>query len=322
MSAIRGSLPELVARLEALDAQREALRALIAQRLNLGGAGHRAQARAPERPRAPSTSTAKLDAIGKPLRGERAREVLAMAKTHGVLESRHLVEACGIDQKAAASCLSRLSQFGKLVRVGNGRYSLPGKAAKPKADEIKWRKEVPRRAKPGPKPGTPSRQAVGPGERMAQLLLLAADLEKQGESLTAPRVAAALGITANNAQVTMAKLAREGKLRRAATGIYLLPSKAEVMAEEAESDEDGAKDTDRAVALAMSNDGVVTADAIVAAGIKHKRPLALAMLRKLHHRGRLERIAPETYATPDKAASLRALKKMERAAEKNAERAP
>ncbi len=74
----------------------------------------------------------------------------------------------------------------------------------------------------------------------------------------------------------------------------------------------------KVVAWAIANGGVITADDVVKAGIADYKPNASATLRKLHARGRLERVAPDTYATPDKAAALRAQKKSERA-EKNAE---
>lgn len=295
MSLIRGSLPELVARLEALDAQREALRAVIAQRLNLGPAASGAQARAPQRaPRPPARPAPEVKRPPQPASANflRRDEILKMAKTHGVLRSEHLAMVSGLHAKAAASRLSKMAQRGELIRVGIGRYSLP-RAGK---------------------------SVAGRGERRAQVTALGVELATKGESLTPERVAEALGVTANNAQVVMANMVSTGSLLRISKGIYALPPGGPDT-DEGEDDASG-KDTDRAVALAMQNDGVVDADAIVAAGIKRKRPLALAMLRKLHARGRLERVAPETYATPDKAASMRALKKMERAAEKNAERAP
>lgn len=299
MSGIRGSLQELVARLAALDEQREALRAVIAQRLGLAGAPRIAQATQPRVApgRVPHESQVPRDKRALP--GVREAQILALARTRGgILGIAGVAKACGLDPKSASSQLNKMAKRGQLRHLGPGRYALPGKTA------------------PGPRPGSPSRQVASPGQRVKEILALATDLAKQGESVTSPRVAAALGIAANHAHVTLSQLATKGKLQRVSPGIYVLPGG--TPSEEPTS----SKDTDQTVALAIRNGGIVDIAAILAAGIKSKHALAAVMLRKLHARGRLERVAPETYATPDKAAQMRTLRKMDRAADKRAEETP
>lgn len=300
MSGIRGSLQELVARLAALDEQREALRAVIAQRLGLAGAPRIAQATQP-RVAPVRRPVLESDSIGRAKVGARSAQVIELARAHGgVLLPRHLVKTCGLTVRTAADQLAKMAKRGQLRRLGIGRYALPEKTA------------------PGPRLGTPSRQRVGRGAREAEALALAADLAAQGESLTRERVARALGITAHHAKTLMAALASKGKLQRVSSGIYALPGGSAPTEDLPAS----GPDTDQTIALAIRNGGIVDIAAILAAGIKSKHALAAVMLRKLHARGRLERVAPETYATPDKAAQMRTLRKMDRAADKRAEETP
>lgn len=304
MSAIRGSLPELVARLEALDEQREALAAVIGQRLGLAPGPRRTQATQPQvvprpqpRPK-PAPVALKEDLRGQ--RGNRAAQILAIAKTHGTISAGLVGEALDLPRQRASDQLGLMAARGELIRRGKGQYALPHPRS--------------------PKTGAKRRATAGRGQRSAQILALGADLAKRGESLTPINVSEALGITANNAQVLMSNLQRVGKLMRVGTGIYTLPPPTSKDIEEAEPavevDDTSANDTDRAVALAVANGGTVDIAAVLAAGIKSKHALASVMLRKLHARGRLERVAPETYATPEKAAQLRASKRAERNSER------
>lgn len=358
MSAVRGSLQELVARLAALDAQREALRAEIASRLGMGPAPRQAQARAPRAVAAgyvptpeggrppeqfpellamarrgpvrpteaarrlrmpPSTIASRLAALvrrGELVRTEsgdytlptsvratpqrppgrrrrhgshnavgpeRRAEVIALAKRDGELTVDSTAALFNTSRNAANKVLSQMATDGELVRVGIGRYVEA--AGKSKARAVK--------------------RIAPKGQREAEVLALAARVR-----LTTASTATALGITPAHASVLLSKLTTQGKLARVADGLYAPPSAPP--APEEMATEEGAKDTDRTMALAAANGGVVDIEAVMKAGIKDKRPLVAAMLRKLHGRGRLVRIAPETYATPDQAAKIKQERKAER----------
>ncbi len=294
MTAIRGSLPELVARLEALDAQREALAAVVAERLGLGGTPRRTQATQPQAPAKVRGEPGPQSGRASP--GVRAKQVMALfgKDAKRTLTLTEAAAGLGVQANLINKTLSRLVMDGVLRRMGPGVYERAVGKAKAKAAK-----------------------AAAKGQRETEVLALAADLAKREESLTTGDVVTNTGISAENAMVLLSRLTRRGKLQRVSAGIYMLPTGGGGGGE-------ARPDTQRAkiVALAESNGGVVSVAEVMAAGICDDRDNALTTLRKLHGQGRLERVAPFTYATPDKAAQMRALKKSERAAQKNAEQTP